>query len=174
MTLDQLAKTGSEHGHQAALFAWCKMAERYGVVAADDPQCYAKLSNPTDMPHAMRLYGTVAAVHALRWIHAIGNGGSRGDTAKSRAIRGGQMKAEGVKPGIADIFLPWPRDGWHGLYIEMKKPSEKPKRQTSRGGLSDDQIEYRTHCHTVGYGWCVCYSWQEAVAIIKQYLGYAV
>lgn len=172
MTPEDLSKSGTEHGHQAALFAWCKMAERYGVVAADDARCYAKIASPDDIPHALRLYGTDAAVLALKWIHAIGNGGSRGDSVKSRAIRGGHMKAEGVKPGIADIFLPAPRGEWHGLYIEMKKPAEKPKRESSKGGLSDEQIAYRDWCYAVGYGWCVCYSWSEAVNIIKQYMGY--
>ena len=42
----------------------------------------------------------------LRWLHHIPNGGSRGDDAKSRAIRGGQLKAQGVRTGVSDVSLP--------------------------------------------------------------------
>lgn len=109
---------------------------------------------------------------ALKWFHAIPNGGSRGDDAKSRAIRGGKLKAEGVKSGIADTFLPAAHGGWNGLYIEMKKPAEKPKREGSKGGLSDDQIQFATFARNNGYGWCVCYSWEEAKDVLIAYLSY--
>src|SRR5437773_12087809 len=67
----------------------------------------------------------------LRWLHAIPNANSH------------RMVAEGVRSGISDIYLPWPKfdndiECWHhGLYIEMK--IEK-RRNQKNGGLSDDQI----------------------------------
>lgn len=138
MTPQDLAKSGTEHGEQSALFLWANL--------------------------------NVAKYPMLRWMHAIPNGGSRGDNAKSRMIRGAQMKAEGVKQGVADVFLPCPINGWHGLYIEMKKPDQRPKREGSKGGLSDDQILFKEHCNLHGYGWIVCYSWEEAARTIVQYL----
>ena len=45
----------------------------------------------------------------LQLMFAIPNGGTRGDDKKSRTIRGGKLKAEGVKAGVPDIFLPVPR-----------------------------------------------------------------
>lgn len=106
----------------------------------------------------------------LRWLHHIPNGGSRGDDAKSRAIRGSQMKAQGVRTGVADICLPVRRGGWSGLYIEMKKPSEKPVKATSKGGVSDDQAEFGAFVQSQGFGWIVCYSWEDAAAVIEQYM----
>lgn len=51
----------------------------------------------------------------LFFMHHIPNGGKRDKvTAKKR------LKAEGVKPGVPDVFLPVARKGFHGLYIEMK------------------------------------------------------
>ena len=106
----------------------------------------------------------------LRWLHHIPNGGSRGDDAKSRAIRGSQMKAQGVRTGVADVCLPVRRGGWSGLYIEMKKPSEKPVKATSKGGVSDDQAEFGAFVQSQGFGWIVCYSWEDAAAVIEQYM----
>ena len=108
----------------------------------------------------------------LKWLHHIPNGGSRGDDAKGRAIRGGQLKAQGVRIGVADLCLPVRRGAWSGLYIEMKKPSEKPKRESSAGGVSADQAEFAKFVISQGFGWCVCYSWEEAKSILENYLTY--
>ena len=107
---------------------------------------------------------------ALEWFHAIPNGGSRGDDAKSRKIRGAQLKAEGVRKGVADTFLPWPVGPWHGLYIEMKKPSEQPKTSKSKGGMSEDQIKFGQYLKSVGFGFMTCYSWKQAVSVLRHYI----
>lgn len=103
----------------------------------------------------------------LRWFHAIPNGGSRGDTAQSRAIAGGKMKAGGVKPGVPDTLLPVARGGCHGLYIELKKPSREREKN---GGASDPQIEFRDFAHSQGYGWALAYSWEQARDMLVAYL----
>lgn len=162
MNPEQLAKAGNEHSHQAALFCWVAMAQNRGFEAANDMAAYANVGNA-------ERYGTAQAVPELKWFHAIPNGGSRGDTAKSARIQGGMMKAEGVKPGVADTFLPVRRGVWPGLYIEMKKPAEKPKRADSKGGLSDKQEEFRDFVKAQGFGWVVCYSWREAADILQLY-----
>lgn len=175
MTPDQLAKSGTEHGEQVALFAWANVARLHGFEVAwkfAEIGQAAFLGRPT--PNVLH------AVPALEWLHAIPNGGTRGDDAKSRAIRGGALKAEGVRQGVADMFLPYPKYAginkhnlpvlWHGLYIEMKKPDLKPKKEGSKGGLSDEQIEFASYAKSVGYGWIVCYTWREAATAIQQYI----
>lgn len=132
MTPEQLAKSGSEHGHQTALFCWCA-------------------ANKDKYPE-------------LEWFHAIPNGGLR---SKAQA---GKLKAEGVKSGVCDCFLPVARRGYHGLYIEMKKPSERPKREGSKGGVSDSQKEFMDFVGKQGYVWGVCYTWQEATEALTWYL----
>lgn len=166
MTPATLAKSGTEHAHQTALFAYAAVAYLHGFDAADEWSKGGKL--PKRDPDAP------PAVPALEWFHAIPNGGSRGDDAKSRKIRGAQLKAEGVRQGVADTFLPWPSGEWHGLYIEMKKPTERPKSETAKGGVSDEQRRFGEYAKRVGYGWVVCYDWEEAAAIIEQYLNYGV
>lgn len=152
MTPDKLAKSGSEHGHQTALFAFVAMARLRGWAWA---WAWAN-DEPCDF--------TSPPVLALEWFHAIHNQG-HGD-----AIRGARAKAEGVRKGVADTFLPWPSANCAGLYIEMKKPSEKPKSQTAKGGLSEDQSKFAEYAKSVGYAWVVCYSWREAAQTLQNYI----
>lgn len=131
MTPDQLAKSGTESGHQRAVFAWAAL-------------------NMSHFPE-------------LRWLHHIPNGGARGDDAKTRAIRGNALKAEGVKVGVADLFLPVKRGEYSGLYIEMKKPG---KIKTT----SKEQDEFGEFVKAQGFGWIVCDNWESAVKVLQEYL----
>lgn len=134
------AKSGTEHGEQSALFMWCNMARMFSVAAAEDPASYSVAG------HAQRMYGAPQGgecIPELGRLYAIKNQG-HGDK-----IRGNQSKAEGVKAGVPDIFLPAPRHAgqmdatyWQpfvspfggggygfgvicGLYIELKRPGSK-------------------------------------------------
>lgn len=82
----------------------------------------------------------------------------------------GRMKAEGSKPGIPDVFLAIPKDVYGGCYIEMKSPTHKPKRISSKGGLSDIQIVVIQDLKKSGYRVEVCYSALEAQNIVLDYL----
>lgn len=76
---------------------------------------------------------------------------------------GGRMKAEGLKSGVPDIFLPVPRGQWHGLFIEMKR--------TKGGTVSDCQKLWLHDLRKQGYLTEVCRGWEEAARRIKSYLG---
>lgn len=91
----------------------------------------------------------------LELLHAIPNGGKR---SKLTAIK---LKAEGVKAGVADVFLPVSRGGMHGLYIEMKY---------GRNRLTQEQARFLSAVTLQGYLTAVCYNWQEAAAVITGYL----
>ncbi len=51
----------------------------------------------------------------LKWMFHIPNEGKRSRTT------GGRMRSEGMKSGVADIFLPAPSGEYHGLFIELKR-----------------------------------------------------
>lgn len=54
----------------------------------------------------------------LKWLHHIPNGGSRN---KTEAVK---LKQMGVKTGVSDLCLPYPKGIYCGLYIEwMKEPN---------------------------------------------------
>lgn len=64
----------------------------------------------------------------LRLMLHVPNGGKR------NAAEAARLKAQGVKPGVPDIFLPIPRQGKHGLWIELKR--------REGGRLSEHQTEW--------------------------------
>ncbi len=85
----------------------------------------------------------------------IPNGGKRG---KSEAAR---FKAMGVKAGVPDLFLPVPRGGFHGLFIELKAPN---------GVKSGNQDKWLKALSSQGYSVHLCYGWEKASAVILEYL----
>lgn len=102
-----------------------------------------------------------ADAECIRWICAIPNGGER-DVAVA-----GRLKAEGVKAGVHDILLPFPRGRYHCAWIEMKKPSVKTKKNR---GMSDAQIEFGMFIHKQGMKTYLAHSWDEALAHVTEYL----
>lgn len=75
-----------------------------------------------------------------------------------------KMKAEGIKKGVPDIFLPVGRcadDNEYGLWIEMKAGKNKP---------SQEQLWWLEQLEFQGYRVKVCYSAQEAIEEIEDYL----
>jgi len=97
------------------------------------------------------------AVPELRWIHAIPNGGHRDIRVASK------LKAEGVTPGIYDIFFPVPRNGYHGLYLEFKAGKNK---------LTEHQKVFEAHCKEFNYAAHTVYNWLAAAKIVVEYLGF--
>jgi len=92
----------------------------------------------------------------LKLLHAIGNGGKR------NLIEAVRMKKEGVLSGVSDIMLPVARNGFHGLYIELKAGKNK---------ASSNQKWWIAETTKQGYYSVVCFGWIEASEIIKRYLG---
>lgn len=88
-------------------------------------------------------------------LHHIPNGGKR---SKSEAAR---FKAMGVKPGVADLFLPVARCGYHGLYIELKALD---------GKVSAEQKNFLAAAKEQGFLCAVMYGGQAAAELIESYL----
>lgn len=86
----------------------------------------------------------------------IPNGGSRN---KREAAN---LKRQGVKSGVPDLFLPVPRGGYHGLFIELKYGKNKP---------TDAQRKWAAALNEQGYMAVVCYGFEDARDTIEKYLG---
>lgn len=165
MTPEQLAKSGTEHAEQMALFCWANAARRWGFDAANNMRCYSGDSMLIDAQFTQEW-------PCLDWLHAIPNAGARGNK-----VAASQLKAEGVKAGVADIFLPMPtmRYGadkldevpcywWHGLYIELKRANGVPS------DVSAEQIKFAKFANENSYAWYPAFGWREAARLIQEYI----
>lgn len=91
----------------------------------------------------------------LKWLHHIPNGGSRN---KREAVK---LKQMGVKAGVSDICLPYPKGIYCGLYIEMKFGNN---RKTA------EQKQFLQDMEEAGHFVATCYSAEDAVKVIEEYL----
>lgn len=100
----------------------------------------------------------------FRLLFAIPNGGKR------NIVVARKLRAEGVKPGVPDLFLPvsmWIDDKvWstfsRGLFIEMKRKGGRP---------TPEQLRWHADLREQGYLVEVCEGFAAAIAMLKTYLG---
>lgn len=91
----------------------------------------------------------------LEWVIHVPNGGKRPRGAA------GKLKAMGVKPGVLDVLLPVPYNGWSGLAIEMKVGTNKTT------GQQDDWLQV---FDASGYYTAVCYTLEAFMGHVNRFL----
>jgi hypothetical protein len=91
----------------------------------------------------------------LKFMYHVPNGGFRNVREASN------LKASGVRAGVPDIHLPARRGQYGGLFIELK---------IGKGKASSEQEIWKNYLNLNGYYATVCHGWQEAVAVIENYL----
>jgi hypothetical protein len=123
-----------EHAHQKAVINWC---------------WHTRLPAAADIDEGEKVGD---------YIFAVPNGSHR---SKATA---GKLKAEGVKAGVHDLFLPLLRQGFAGLSIELKAPG---------GRATPEQKEWLRKLRRAGYRAEICFGWTEAADTIAEYLGLA-
>lgn len=84
------------------------------------------------------------------------NGGAR---SKGEA---GKLKAMGVRPGVPDFLLPFPRAPWQGLAIELK---------SGEGEVSATQKDWLSDFREAGYVVGVARTLDEFVDLVERFLG---
>lgn len=91
----------------------------------------------------------------LKWLHHCPNGGSRNQ------LEAVKLKQMGVKAGVSDLCLPYPKGIYCGLYIEMKFGDNRQQ---------DSQKDFLKDMALAGHYVATCYSSEEAISIITEYL----
>lgn len=100
----------------------------------------------------------VQAIPELRWLHSSLNGVP---LSPGLAVK---MRRMGMTKGVVDVFLPVVRNGYAGLYIEMKR------RNGVKSDLSDAQSEFIGFAREQGYRADWCKGWEPARDLILNYL----
>lgn len=93
---------------------------------------------------------------------AISNGQMIGGRNKFALIK--KYKAEGLTPGVSDLFLCVPKNGYNGLWLEMK---DKGKKENSLSGV---QGLWLSDMREQGYRAEWAAGFEEARTIIQDYL----
>lgn len=91
----------------------------------------------------------------LKWMFAVPNGGKRN---VGTAVK---LKAEGVKKGVPDLWLPVRTAKYTGVVLENKVGYNK---------TSPEQREWITFLQEQGWLVKVCYNAAEAIEVLREYL----
>lgn len=93
--------------------------------------------------------------HPVRYFRAVPNGGWRHETVAAA------LKAEGVRPGVHDVYLPVARRGAHSLVLEFKVGDRD---------LSEPQEIERRFLLAEGNSAHTVWTWTEAARLAVWYL----
>jgi hypothetical protein len=97
-------------------------------------------------------------VPALRLLHHIPNGSSKLPIGLAK-----KLKSLGLKAGVPDLCLPVAAQGFHALYVEMKR--------VKGSTTSEEQKSWHAALRERGNRVEVCKGAGEAIAVIRDYLG---
>lgn len=100
----------------------------------------------------------------LHWLFAITNGAKlpymRSRKGKRYAPQALRLKAEGLLPGVCDLFWPYASHGFHGLFIEVKIGDNR---------VTDAQAAFIRAMNAAGYLATVCYGGEQVVRTLCCY-----
>jgi len=117
-------------------------------------------ATPTEAEEQATLFSWAAMRKAmypeLAYLFHIPNEGKRS------YYTGAKMRAEGLKAGVPDLFLPAARGNKHGLFIELKRVGGKKPTAKQQAWLAALEAQ--------GYATYTAYGWQQAAQIIIFYL----
>ena len=142
-----LAKSGSEHAHQRAFFAFINDLAARRVY---------------DGGLTSRQLFRLDKYDVEQLTFAVPNGANLGGDKKQRAIQGAKMKAEGLRPGTPDIIFALPVNLFTGLAIEMKKPKV--------GRVAEVQDRAATAFSRASWKHVVCYGYEQAMKVFMYYM----
>lgn len=79
------------------------------------------------------------------------------------------LKLEGLTPGVPDLFIYYPNQTKHGLWLEMKRNMSYPPsaKKNASWALQEAFIE---RVKNVGYAGSFCFGWEDGKKIIEEYM----
>lgn len=81
--------------------------------------------------------------------------------AKRKPTSGAYLRRMGMKAGVPDLCIPVARNGYHGLYIEMKY---------GKGKVTENQLKWLKRLRLEGYAAFVCYGSESAIECVRRYI----
>lgn len=116
----------------------------------------AKKAVPTESQEQIAVIKWCDTQPLAKYIFAIPNGANKSMASAAK------FKREGLRKGVPDLMLPIPCNGFHGLFIELKRTKGSVTSKEQRGWIA--------LLHQAGYAAFVCRGADEAIDRIKAYL----
>lgn len=117
---------------------------------------YAKRSEDTEQINVIMWANRNANRHPeLLDLYHVANGGSRN---KAEAVK---LKQMGVRAGVSDLHLPYPKGTYHSLFIEMKYENNK---------ATKEQLDFLKRMNEAGNLAVICYGAYAAIELLEKYI----
>lgn len=117
---------------------------------------YAKRSETTEQIQVMNWAKRQQIINPeLKWLYHCPNEGERSKQT------GEKLKQLGLKAGVSDLHLPYPRGAYCGLYVEMKFGDGRHKKE---------QKEFLADMAAAGHYVITCYTALDAIEAIREYI----
>lgn len=124
---------------------------------------------------------TINGIKVRKFLHHSPNGGERPSKISSKGKRysteGNKLKEMGTKAGFPDLFLFVPMCGYHGLFIELKRPKKNKYIELIANHVKpvgseaeDSQVDIISDLNSQGYLAVVAYGYDAATEFIRDYL----
>ena len=127
-----------------------------GEKVRDGPKVRHEMHEAREQEALFEWAGMMSGRHPeLELMFHIPNGGKR------NKYEAANLKRQGVKAGVPDICLPVSREGYHGLYIELKY---------GKNTKTENQSKWALRLSEQGYKCITAYGWQAASEEITKYL----
>jgi hypothetical protein len=110
--------------------------------------------------HEQEKIFALACCHPIlkKYLISIPNGGYR------HIIEARNLKKQGVKSGVSDMFLAYPNKTYHGLWLELKRDAKSK--------VSAAQKEWIELMQSVGYSADVAYGFDDAIRKLINYINH--
>ena len=95
-------------------------------------------------------------------IFSIPNGAWYGTDTELNIRMAAKMKREGLRKGVPDLFLAYPSNKYHGMFIEFKKDASQK--------LKPEQAEWIKKLSAVKYVCAIVYTLDDAIQVTLRYL----
>jgi hypothetical protein len=82
---------------------------------------------------------------------------------------GARLKRLGLRPGVSDLFIYYPNNSFHGLWLEVKRNKVYTKSERSTKSWIA-QEKFLESVKSVGFDGYFCYGWEHGKEIVERYL----
>jgi hypothetical protein len=107
----------------------------------------------------------------INFVVAIPNGAHLAGDEKQRSVHMAHLQKQGLRPGASDLFIAYPCGGYHGLWIEMKRPRRDFRTpEDAERAVTEEQVKFMAYMRQAGYRTAIAFGFDEATLHTDMYL----